>query len=71
MALAAAQKQQRYRDNLKKKGLHDSRKTKHATRMRAYRKKLTGVERVKYLLNHAQTQKRYMAKKKLNVEYVF
>ncbi len=68
MALTAAQKQQRYRENLKKKGLYDLKKTKHAARMKNYRQKLTGSERIKYLLNHAQTQKRYMVKKNLNIE---
>lgn len=71
MALTAAQKQQRYRDNLKKKDLYDLHKVKHASRMKKYRQQLTGSERSKYLLNHAESQKQYMKKKNFNIEYVF
>ena len=65
MAFTPAEKQKRYRENLIKKGLYDITKAKHAARMKAYRQKLTGSTRIKYLKIHAASEKRYEERKKL------
>ncbi|CAF1513785.1 unnamed protein product [Adineta steineri] len=66
MALSSTEKQKRYRENLKKKGLYETAKAKHANAMKTFRENLTGAVRVKYLVTHAGSQKRYIRKKYLN-----
>ncbi|CAF1275201.1 unnamed protein product [Rotaria sordida] len=66
MTLIPAQKQKRYRENLVKKGLYELAKAKHAAKMKAFRQKLTGSARIKYLAAHADSQRRYIKKKNSN-----
>jgi hypothetical protein len=64
MAFTNAQKQKRYRDNLKAKGLYQAMKAKHAVQMRIYRQNLTGETKREYDKRHAESQRVYRDKSK-------
>jgi glycyl-tRNA synthetase alpha subunit len=49
MKLTAAQKQKRYRENLKRKGRHNVMKAKHRERMKDIRSKLSDFQREQYV----------------------
>lgn len=63
MTLTKAQKQKRYRENLKARDLYHARKIKHAERMRIYRQSLTGQTKQDYDKRHAESQRTYRKKK--------
>ncbi len=65
MVLTKAQKQKRYRENLKARGLYHTMKAKHAERMRIYRQKLTGQAKQDYDERHAESQRTYRNKNKM------
>ncbi|CAM4848043.1 unnamed protein product [Rotaria magnacalcarata] len=67
MVLTNAQKQKRYRENLKVKGLHHEMKVKHAKRMKIYRQCLTGQAKQDYDKRHAESQRTYRNKKKISI----
>ncbi|CAF1292332.1 unnamed protein product [Adineta steineri] len=71
MALTSAEKQKRYRENLKAKGLYKTMKEQNATRMKKFRHALTNEEKVKYNKKHSLTQKKYRDQKKLESENSF
>ncbi len=58
MALTPAEKQNRYRENLKVKGLYQAMKAKHAARMKTFRHNLTGQEKQDYDEKHVESQKK-------------
>ncbi|CAF3420657.1 unnamed protein product [Rotaria socialis] len=64
MAMANAEKQKGYRENLKARGLHQVMKQKNAARMRKLRQNLTGNMKEAYDKKHAQSQKAYRNKEK-------
>ena len=66
MVLTKAQKQKRYRENLKARGLYHAMKTKHAERMRIYRQSLTGLTKQDYDKRHAESQRSYRNKNKMS-----
>ncbi|CAF4608178.1 unnamed protein product, partial [Rotaria magnacalcarata] len=67
MVLTNAQKQKRYRENLKVKGLHHEMKVKHTKRMKIYRQCLTGQAKQDYDKRHAESQRTYRNKKKISI----
>ena len=56
MKLTAAQKQKRYRENLKKKGRHNTMKAKNRERMKNMRSKLSNFQRERYLKRDATSK---------------
>ena len=64
MTFTNAQKQKRYRENLKAKDLYQAIKVKHAARMRTYRQNLTGKAKEDYNKRHAELQRVYGNKNK-------
>ncbi|CAF1442411.1 unnamed protein product [Rotaria sordida] len=64
MTFTNAQKQKRYRENLKAKGLYQITKAKHTVRMRIYRQNLTGTKKQDYDKKHAESQRAYRNKNK-------
>jgi len=70
MALTPAQKQKRYRENLKAKGLQQTMKAKNADRMKTFRRNLNSEVKEKYDKKHAESQQNYRDKKKNKFEYV-
>jgi uncharacterized protein (DUF2461 family) len=69
MTFTNAQKQKRYRENLKAKGLYQAMKAKHSTRMRIYRENLTDQKKKDYDKRHAKSQRVYRNKNK-KIKYV-
>ncbi|CAM4807381.1 unnamed protein product [Rotaria magnacalcarata] len=65
MALTNAQKQKRYRENLKAVDLYHAMKAKHAERMRIYRQSLTGQTKQDCDKRHAESQRTYRNKNKV------
>jgi hypothetical protein len=57
MKLTAAQKQKRYRENLKRKGRHNAMKAKNRERMRNVRSKLSNFQREQYRKRDAASRK--------------
>ncbi|CAF2126758.1 unnamed protein product [Rotaria magnacalcarata] len=66
MALTNAQKQKRYRENLKAVDLYHAMKAKHAERMRIYRQSLTGQTKQDCDKRHAESQRTYRNKNKVS-----
>ena len=66
MPLTNAQKQKRYRENLKARGLYHAMKAKHAERMRIYRQSVTGQTKQEYDKRHAESQRTYRNKNKMS-----
>jgi hypothetical protein len=64
MTFTNAQKQKRYRENLKAKGLYQAMKAKHTVRMRIYRQNLTGKTKQDYDKRHAESERVYRGKNK-------
>ena len=62
IVLTDAQKQKRYRKNLKARGLYHAMKFKHAERMRIYRQTFTGQAKQDYDKGHAESQRPYGSK---------
>ena len=62
MVLTNAQKQKRYRKNLKVRDLYHAMKSKHAERMRTYRQSFTGQAKQDYYKRHAGSQRTYRSK---------
>ena len=69
MALKPAEKQKRYRENLKIKGLHQMMKAKNSARMKTFRRNLTGEKKEGYNTRHAKSQRKYRGEGKVS-EYV-
>jgi hypothetical protein len=59
MTFTNAQKQKRYRENLKAKGLYQAMKAKHSTRMRIYRENLTDKKN-KIMINDMPNHKEFI-----------
>ena len=62
MVLTNAQKEKRYRKNLKARGLYYAMKSKHAERMRIYRQNFTGQAKQDYDKRHVGSQRTYRSK---------
>ena len=69
MVLTFAEKQKRYRENLKIKGLYQTMKAKNTARMKAFRYNLAGEKKEDYNKRHTKSQQKYRDKKKVS-EYV-
>lgn len=70
MKLTAAQKQKRYRQNLKKNGRHESMKAKNRLRMRRFRRELSDHQREQYRKRDAAAKKHARAAQKDAEKYV-
>lgn len=70
MKLTAAQKQKRYRENLKKNGRHESMKTKNRLRMRRFRRHLSDFQREQFRKRDAVAKRRARAVQKDVQKYV-
>ncbi|CAF4866414.1 unnamed protein product, partial [Rotaria magnacalcarata] len=64
MKLTAAPKQKRYRENLKRKGRHNTMKAKNRERMQNFRSKLSNFQREQYRNHDAAARKRARAASK-------
>ncbi|CAM4965649.1 unnamed protein product [Rotaria socialis] len=64
MKLTAAQKQKRYRENLKRKGRHNTMKAKNRERTQNLRSKLSDFQREQYRNHDAAARKRARAANK-------
>ncbi|CAF2035185.1 unnamed protein product [Rotaria magnacalcarata] len=71
MKLTAAQKQKRYRENLKRKGRHNTMKAKNRERMQNFRSKSSDFQREQYRNHDAAACKRARAASKHQSKYVF
>ena len=63
MVLTNAQKQKRYRKNLKARGLYYAMKSKDAERIRIYRQSFTDQAKQDYDKRHTESQRPYRSKK--------
>jgi hypothetical protein len=70
MTLTAAQKQKRYRENLKRKGRHNAMKAKNRERMKNMRSKLSDFQREQYRKRDAAAHKNARAANKQQSRYV-
>ncbi|CAF3414814.1 unnamed protein product, partial [Rotaria socialis] len=69
MKLTAAQKQKRYRENLKRKGRHNTMKAKNRERTQNLRSKLSDFQREQYRNHDAAARKRTRAANKHQSKY--
>ena len=70
MKLTAAQKQKRYRENMKKKGRHNEMKAKNRERMKNVRSKLSNFQREQYRRCDAAAHKNARDANKQQSKYV-
>jgi hypothetical protein len=70
MKLTAAQKQKRYRENLKRKGRHNEMKAKNRTRMKNARQQLSDYQREQYRKRDAIAHRNSRAQNKSQSKYV-
>ena len=70
MKVTAAQKQKRYRENLKRKRRHNAMKAKNRERMKNVRSKLSDLQREQYRKRDAAARKSVRAANKRQSRYV-